>query len=272
MMTRLTLRAALFVLLMLPVTAPCAEQTGVFVSEASLYPFIQYFTWKEFDNSGTRLLRENGPQYGVGGHLGLHLLQGAAGTITLRGRQEFYGGETAYDGHLQNGSPHSTDVSYFGSYSEADLGWAIPYRTTTIEPFAGLSSRWWLRELQGPGGYTEQWTSVASLLGLRCRYELAGNAWFIVSGGVKYPVYTRNLVDYPGSGEVELEPDGDWSVVTEASWVYRQLSAGVYYENFVFNRSPAVRVYNAFEQREILLMQPRSESEIVGLRIGWSFR
>jgi len=249
-------------LLLCPVTAPPAHsaQFGG-IRELSVYPFIQYFTWEEY-SGGERLLKESGPQYGAGGVIKLALLEGSAGALTLSDRLEFFGGVVDYDGQYQDGIPLKTDVNYFGVMNQLDCGWAIPLQAVTVEPFAGLGYRWWLRDLQGSGGYTEYWSTLYGVFGMRSQYRLSGDSDFFVSGAAKYHFHNRNNVDFPGTGEVELEPGSDWSVIADAGIRYRQLVTSVYYENFVFPKSPVSKG----------LFQPRSESEIFGLRIGWAFR
>jgi len=252
---------AIFAFGLFSVSAAGAAEFGG-IREANIYPFIQYFNWEEFASDGSRILKESGPQYGVGGELKLDLLKGEAGAMTLKGKQELFGGVVDYDGQLQDGTPYKTDVVYIGTLSELDLGWAIPYRQAVFEPFAGISYRWWQRELQGNGGYKERWYSVASLFGVRSQYELTKESQFFLSGAAKYQFSNGNSVDFPGTGEVNLSPGSDWSVIADAGIRYKNLYSAVYYENFVFPKSDVVQN----------LFQPRSESEIFGLRIGWAFR
>ncbi|MBT0663507.1 hypothetical protein KI809_04250 [Geobacter pelophilus] len=263
--------------LVVALAAPVAEAAGTdVIREASVYPFFQYFKWEEFSRDGAKLLKETGPQFGVGGNIKLDLLKGNAGAMTVAAKQELFGGVVDYDGQLQDGTPHKTDVNYFGSYTELDLGWAIPYRKMTIEPFSGLSYRWWLRDLQGSGGYTENWYSLALLLGLRSQYELGTEARFFVAGAAKYPFSNRNAIDnYPGVGEINLSPGSEWSALAESGIKYKQFTATVYYENFIFPASDPVTRYNAFRTPTpgpSSFVQPRSESEIFGLRFGWAFK
>ncbi|GAM09028.1 hypothetical protein OR1_01302 [Geobacter sp. OR-1] len=263
---------ALAVLLVL--STPVAEAAGFGgIREANLYPFIQYFKWEEFERDGSRLLKETGPEYGAGGEIRLDLLKGDAGAATFAARQELFGGVVDYDGQLQDGTPHKTDVTYFGSYSELDLGWTIPYRNMTIEPFSGVSYRWWIRDLQGSGGYSEEWYSVAALLGVRSKYELAKETRFWVSGTAKYPFSNRNAIDdYPGAGEIRLSPGSAWSAAAEAGIKYKQLLVSIYYEGFIFPESDPVLIRSNTHATLSSFVQPRSEAEIYGLRVGWSFK
>lgn len=266
---------ALLSLLALCASSVAAAESGV-VREASLYPFIQHFTWEEFGDNRDRILKESGPQFGLGGDLKLGLLERDSGTMTLGVKVELSGGEVDYDGQFQDGTPHSTDVTYFGTYEQVTLGWEVPYREAAIEPFGGLGYRWWLRDLQGGGGYTEYWTSLSTLVGLRSSYPLGSETRLSVMGAARYPFYNRNDVeDYPGVGSIELKPEGEWSAVAEAGIRYRRLFATLYYENFIFPESDTVTRYNAYRSPTpgpSRFMQPRSESEIFGLRVGWAFK
>jgi hypothetical protein len=195
---------------------------------------------------------------------------------------ELFGGEVDYEGATQtvpsqpktSNRPVNTDVGYFGFSQEIDLGWAIPVQKTIVEPFAGLGYRWWLRDLQNSTsvdtdgapfpvtGYTEYWSSFSVLLGVKSQYSLNKDARFTVTGAARYPFHNRNKVDFPGLGEVELSPGSEWSVFADASLTVGNLVAALYYENYIFSESPVVNG----------LYQPRSESEIVGLRVAWPFR
>ncbi len=246
------------------------------VKEANIYAFVQAFSWEEFNDSESRLLKESGPQYGAGGDIKFHLLEGAAGAMTLSDRLELFGSEVDYKGQLQNGTPYNTTVDYFGVQNRLDLGWAIPYRNMTVEPFTGVSYRWWQRHLQGAGGYTEEWYSMAALLGMRSQYQLGKEAQFFAMGAAKYPFSNKNSIDnYPGVGEIRLSPGSEWSALAEGGIRYKRLFASIYYENFIFPASRRVTRYDAFRSPTpgpSDFLQPRSESEIVGLRVGWAFK
>ena len=256
---------------------PAANATGFGgIREASLYPFIQYFTWEEFGDNGNRLLKESGPQYGLGGDITLLLLKGEAGEMTFKGKLELSGGEVNYDGQLQDGTPHSTDVTYFGINNEDTFGWALTYRNATIEPFGGLGYRWWMRDLQGGRGYTEYWTSLSALVGVRSSYTLGPQSRMFVMGGARYPFYNRNDVEhYPGVDAIELKPESEWSAMAECGIRYRQMFASLFYESYIFPESDPVTRYNAYRHPTpgpSSFIQPRSESETFGLRVGWAFK
>lgn len=250
------------------------------IREATLYPFIQYFTWEEFRTDGSRLLKESGPQYGIGGTIKLNLLQGSAGAWTLNSKTEMFGGVVDYDGTtfssdpVTDNRPVKTDVNYFGISEDLDLGWAIPVQKITVEPFAGVGYRWWMRDLESStsvgtngvpfavSGYTEHWRSFSFRAGARSQYPLSENVTFSVMAAARYPFHNRNNIDVAGVGKISLEPKSEWSAIAEAGLRYKRIVATVYYESFIFPDSAPVAGF----------YQPRSESEIVGLRLGWAFK
>src|SRR5574341_1869867 len=97
------------------------------IKELYLYPSFQYFNWKEFD-AGRRLVKETGPLFGAGGVITLEgpkLDDGSS--LTLKVKAELFGSVVDYDGHAQNvltgqQIPSSTDVTYFGTKGELDVG------------------------------------------------------------------------------------------------------------------------------------------------------
>ena len=66
------------------------------MEELHLYPFAEYFTWKEFTSAGE--VKEDGPLFGAGGALKLSFLERS---LTLKSKLELFGGIVNYDGFSQ---------------------------------------------------------------------------------------------------------------------------------------------------------------------------
>lgn len=260
---RTLLAAAAVALLCVP---PAAAAT---LEELTPYLSTQYFTWTE-RFQGRRLLKEEGALFSGG------VVVGAAfSPVTLRGRGEIFGGEVGYRGETQapDSIPVETRVSYLGSRTEADLGYRLRDRSLDLEPFGGIGYRWWLRDLHDTrsadgtfiSGYTETWRMGYGRLGARARTFL-GAAKIVAEGGMRYPFYTGNTIDFVGSGETTFRPKGRLSGFGEAGITYRNFNLVLSYEGFRFDRSDlkAVQGANYF--------QPDSSSDIFGMRLGWTFR
>lgn len=249
-----------------PVSAPAAS-----LDELSPYLSLQQYRWEEF-GEGRRLLEESGQLIAGGVVVGAKTGQ----SLTLRGRFELFGGSVEYDGETQGGDPIpvETDVNYFGMKNQFDLGYRISRPTVSIEPFAGVAHRWWLRDLEDSysstgvavSGYTEVWQTGYARVGARGRYHPPAPVSLFVEAGALYPFYTGNRVDFEGYGDTTFRPDGRVSAFGEAGAQWRELKLSLHYEGFRWSESPVKAVGSQF------FFQPRSEADIFGLSIGWAFR
>jgi hypothetical protein len=250
------------------------------VEELSAYPFLQYVTWKE-SNHGTQLLKEDGFLYGAGAAIRVDLLKTETGSLMLKGKAELFGGVVDYDGQTQppNPLPVKTDVTYIGARGESDLGWRFPLQDFSIEPFAGIGYRWWLRDLHDStafdpvqrrnvsvGGYTEYWQTVYTRLGARMDYTLSDSLKLFGEAGAKYPFYNSNTIEFTDVGEKTIRPGSAWSAFVEIGARYKRFRPAVFYEGFRYSQSPLVPIGG-----NRAIFQPESESDIFGISLGWAF-
>ncbi len=257
---------AALLLCLLPGMAQAAKLEPV-----SLFAVIRWHEWREqYSEQATgnpASLKEQGPLFGIGMNVPVDLLPAptALGTLMLRSSGELFGGQVRYDGHLQHPSgtltPYQTDVVYLGLQGATDIGWRFPIKSVSIEPFVGLGARWWLRDLQGSGGYTEYWLSISSRLGGRLSWPLADGLTLATAGGVMLPFYTTNTAD-----GTTLKPDGQWSGFGELSLAHGQWQHQLFYEGLRYEKSPTVRV-----SPTLGILQPPSQSDIFGYRLGYRF-
>lgn len=251
----------------------CAVHAASAASFEELRPFlaVQRFNWKEYDE-GRRLLKESGELYSAGVVLGM----GFDSSLTLKGKAELFGGEVGYDGETQgpNHVPLTTEVTYLGMREEVDLGYRLPLKRLSLEPFAGLGYRWWLRDLQDSTtssgepvyGYTETWQTFYGRFGARGKIDIAPALSVFAEGGGKYPFYTGNTVDFVNTGDVTFRPGAKLSAFAGTGVSYRQLKLSVNYEGFRYSRSPMKTVGNQ------QFFQPKSSSDLLGVSLGWNFR
>jgi len=267
-MKTILLATLLFICCGLPASAASLEELTPFFS-------VQRYTWEEF-GGGRRLLKESGELFSGGVLVGLS----TDFSMTLRAKAELFGGVVDYDGETQapNPLPVETEVNYVGVKGEFDFGYRASYQALSVEPFAGLGYRWWLRDLEDStavtragipvpvSGYTENWFTGYGRLGARGSYRASAELSLFAEGGALYPFYTGNTVDFVGSGETTFRPRGRVSGFAEAGAYWRQLRLALYYEGFRWDRSPAKSVGDFF------FLQPESTSDIYGLSVGWNFR
>lgn len=280
---KVSIISCLTVLLACPLPASASR-----LEEFVLYPFVEYFNWKEFGSQGDRLLEESGPLFGVGTLLRVDLRDEM---LMLQAKGELFGGNVDYDGQTQYNPidpavseiPVNTDVDYFGTKLEGDLGLRLGRGKGNVEPFIGLGYRYWVRDLNdsvatdrngdlvGVGGYTERWQSLYTRWGLRGAYAFDDNFKLFAEVGGKYPIYNENSVDYFADEDVTIKPGKQFSPFAEAGFRIDRFRASIFYEGFRFSSSPLV--FAGFDGSDpVYLSQPKSESEIIGITLGWCFK
>jgi hypothetical protein len=181
-----------------------------------------------------------------------------------------------YNGQTQDGEPVKTDVIYFGTKAESDLGWRFACGSGSFEPFAGLGYRWWLRALQSSvtddanrfpvNGASESWQSFYTRVGGRAAWSFTREFTLFAEAGGKYPFHNENRADFPGTDGVTIRPGSEWSAFAEIGVTYKRFRPTLYYEGFRFSRSPVVPIGN-----NLGVLQPRSDSDIFGINLGWVF-
>ena len=263
-MKTLLLAALFFICNVVPVLAASFDELTPYLSG-------QHFNWKEYSD-GRRLLKESGALYSGG------ILVGGVTdfAMTLRGRAEIFGGEVGYDGETQapGSDPVRTDVTYFGTRQEFDLGYRISFGGNRIEPFVGLGYRWWLRGLQDStsesgepaSGYTEWWQTAYARAGARWRHLWPSGAALNGEAGARYPFYTGNSVDFTNSGVTTFRPGGKLSGFAEGGVTYSRFKLNFFYEGLRFSQSSKKLVGTQY------FFQPESSSDTFGLSVGWAFR
>ena len=236
------------------------------LDELTPYLSAQYFTWREFQG-GKQLLKESGALFAGGVVVEYLPAAQSAVSLALRGRSELFGGVVNYDGETigPNPVPLQTDVTYFGTRQELDLGCRYSAGNWMLEPFGGAGHRWWIRDLQGGSGYTEYWQTLYLRAGARGSYRPDPELSFFAEGGAKRPWYTGNSIDFAGTGWTTFHPGAQWSGFGELGARYQHLKLGLSYEGFRFSASPVRQVGTG------RFLQPNSTSDLIGLNLGWSF-
>lgn len=250
------------------------------LEEISAYGYGGYFSWKEYDDGGSRLLKESGPIFGAGAAARVDLHQRI---LILHGKAELFGTVVNYDGQTQADDPEfsnrpvDSDTRYFGAKLEGDLGWRFPFERGSLEPFFGLGYRTWLRDIDNStattdtgvrfpvSGATEYWDTIYTRYGLKGEFSLGSDTALFMEAGAKYPLYTRNEAEDTPAGDVTIEPRAEWSAFAELGIRHKAFRPSIFYEGFRFKRS-----HNE-AQAGYLIWQPKSESDIVGISLAYIF-
>lgn len=241
--------------------------------DVNIYGLASSFTWKEFNDNGSRLLKESGNLYGIGGAYWWK----SKGPFTLQPGGEIFGGTVDYSGMTQAGIPSNTKVDYFGVRLKFEAGAAFgSAESVRIEPFGGLGFSAWLRAINDGTaangtkayGYTENWKTLHVRLGLRARIGVANRVRLFAESGVKLPVYNENSLTLKTADQnfdVTLSPGKQTSLFGEAGLEVRHLKMSLFYDGKRFSRSDNERAGG------YIIYQPRSTSDLIGIRLGVVF-
>jgi len=255
-----------------------SEVRAFTLGDLDVYSLAESFTWREFDDAGGQLMKESGPRYGVGAAFTREF----SNHLTLKPRIELIDGSVDYDGQMRTkaGVPVTTTTEYLGIKLEFDLAARIRQsQSFVLEPFAGIGIRTWFRDIQDgtaangtPAiGYTEDWTTIYGRLGFRGErsFEQKNSTFLLV--GVKLPVYTENYISdiYVSSSAMTLRPGNKPSLFAEAGVRLDRFKISAFYDSMRFKKSPIVSVNSSGTLKDFY--QPRSESDMTGLKIGATF-
>lgn len=250
----------------------CAVQAFA-AGEPEVYGMVESFTWKEFGQGGEQLLKESGPRFGAG-FVYTHAFEGG---VTIKPRVELFGGTVDYDGATQTGVPVMSDVEYFGVKLQGDVGVRIG-EGLIFEPFGGVGLRGWDRTIEDSVtvsgtqaiGYTEEWLIAYGRLGIRFMTEPSQEMRTFFEAGVLVPFYSENtalLSEKFLAADVTFKPKMKTSLFAEAGFKAGTFKMSAFYEALRFDPSdPVIEPFSG-----LLFYQPKSESDVFGVRIGAAF-
>lgn len=246
--------------------------------EANVYLAVENFAWREFNDDGSRILKESGPLFG----LGFIYMQELDNHVTLRPVAEIFGGRVDYDGqackinriaHTITCQPAKSNTDYLGLKLEGDVGRRFrPAQDYFVEPFGGIGLRIWDRNIndgsaadgQATSGYLERWFTLYFRLGLRAGVDLSSRTNVFAEAGIKLPVYNENTAFQDGG--YTLHPGKQSSLFSEAGLKISRLKASLFYDSLRFSRSEMIDIGDGF-----YTMQPKSAMDIYGVRLGYVF-
>lgn len=252
---------------------PVAASAG----EAHVYGAVSSFTWEEFEDNGSKLLKESGPLFGIG--YGYRTVVSEA--MTLQPGAELFFGNVDYDGRTQSGVPVQSSVDYLGLRLKFELGGLVPLQNDdlagpSLEPFAGIGVLVWKRDINNATaangttavGYREDWTTVHLRLGLRGRSAETDRMRIFGEAGLKLPVFNRNTARLSNAGlgsDVTMRPGNELSFFAEGGLQSGRVRASVFYDGMRFSRS------NDVVSGSFVYHQPRSTSDLIGVKLGGVF-
>lgn len=138
-------------------------------AETSLLIGGESVRWEEF-NGGARLLEEQGMR----SRFGVAWAGDTRAAWSLNGEVATYLGQLSYRGEDWLGSPVGTNTTYIGV--EGELGISFNHiELFGLHPSTSLGFELWSRDINGPGGYTENYTLYDVTLLLEHHNEQVGS-------------------------------------------------------------------------------------------------
>lgn len=209
-----------------------------------------YFSWREFDESGSKLLEETGMRY----FLSFDGMMNPEADLRFGIGAKIYAAEVDYDGQDQSGIPAISSTDYVGFNGEMRIHAAISGsrfldRARWYVVVAGGGDAW-QRDIHSiPGvasGYVEDYTLFYGRIGLLREVKETGG--LLLSFGVKMPVYIHEQV-LLGDG-VTLNPTGQPSgYMSLGMKLFERLTVRVSYDSYLFDssdRSDPVKLNGAY--------------------------
>ncbi|HEY0635613.1 MAG TPA: hypothetical protein VGE00_09530 [Gammaproteobacteria bacterium] len=226
---------------------------------------LEQFVWEEFDDGGTKLIKESGPRAFVS--LEKENEVSERWTYGFRGR--FYSGTVDCDGQLKaGGSCTSNDTDYDGLAMTADftgrfLGADGEYSDLGLRLAVGGET--WQRSLSGASSYSEEYVVFFGKLGLAYTPEqgLFGEV------GAKYPFSVDEDVDL--YDDLSLSPQGAMSLYAQVGYNLNQrwVIKG-YYDSYRFKASDTEPLINGGTLVGDV-KQAESNMDTLGVMLGFYF-
>ncbi len=257
-------------------TASAGEAVGYFA--------VDSFLWKEFDEDGTRLVKESGPLFGVGFSYQAVYQNDLIFTPAI----ELFGGRVDYEGQACSITTgiciaSTSNVRYFGVKLDGDLGMRFGEPgDLSVEPFVGIGLRSWLRDIADgmaadgspTAGYSEEWFTLNGRVGIRAAGGFGRGNQVFVQGGVKLPIYnssTAYLSDIGFTNDTTVEPGKKLSFFAETGVRVDRLQASMFYESLRFSKSNVDQTMSIFDARPRFFLQPKSSMDLYGVKLAYVF-
>lgn len=239
------------------------------------FGYAKQFQWTEY-LYGSRLLKESGLLYGLGGDVAAQL----SAPLWIEFRGEVFFGDVDYDGALQtlDGQliPYESDTAYAGI--KVEVLTSLRHLVTAdfnLKPYAGLGLLAWRRTLDtratdrsiGRWGYIEDWYTAYVIIGLGAGVAISPNGILFAQIEGRYPIKNSMKADFKNVGgppDVKLKPGKRASIYAEAGVNVTPFMVAAFYETLDFSESDIDRKYN-------IAFQPESKAAMFGLKLGVSF-
>jgi hypothetical protein len=235
---------------------------------------LTYFHYREFNDTGTRLNKEEGILAGASGFIAYD-----SGPAEVSISATHLAGKIDYDGQTQGGLAHSTKTSeqlssidFMAAYQPATIGW--------LSFYLNISGHQWTRDIKARlsvSGLEEVYSWCRYALGTAIQFPLSqtDDVDIDIAYGVIRNADVVVKLDRHGFGKPRLAlPGRPWLSfglgLTRRLQQNATVGIDIRYQRFEFGRSENMALNNGTTL--ITIHEPRSETESLQLALGVSFR
>ncbi len=213
------------------------------------YPYVKLepstFTWKEFDDQGNLLLKEQGSAL----FLGIGIWNEIVPRWILHSQLEiFLAPNVKYQGHTMSGIPVTTTNKWLGVSLETLGGVNFPIfdNKLNLSILGGVGDFTWLRSISTTTlsngtvvyGYTEHWENVYLKVESKLSFLIISKLKFSFEGGMLYPIFVSNEAKLPGMLDTsQVYPKGTLSPFFQVALSSSNFKLGLSYVKFSFKKS-----------------------------------
>lgn len=232
---------------------------------------VEHFDWKEYDGSGSQVLKEFGPRLALSVNLTQENKDDKGLLFGYRGK--IYGGKVSYNGATFGGTPIVTDTKYKGMTNEGQAIWRFDYEGGKLDYVLGLGWDNWRRAIRNDAlgmDQLEDYNIYYVRLGMN--FDHTGKPGLHGGIGVKQTLYaTENahLTDLGYSPNSTLNPGKSISAYGEIGYRLSNAKWDLvgYYDGYNFAASDPVSVLPG----PVQLYQPKSEMKLLGFKAMYNF-
>jgi hypothetical protein len=195
----------------------------------SLYSKTGYMDWLETTN-GRQYIRESGPTEELGVSY-----TGSVSAVQVTSSVGLWGAVFAYDG-VRASTMEKQEMTTGNVGTKGSVALALPVQLSKnfrISPLTAVEAEYFTRFV-GPEG----WLVLSVKGGLIMDYK-----HFCLAGGVYYPFYTRNSLDWTALGAADsytLHPKGEITPYVETKFRFHKWEIGAFYEMKRWSASDAI--------------------------------
>jgi hypothetical protein len=187
-----------------------------------------------------------------------------------------------YDGSLTNGTPIKMTTHEFIYKTELDLGYKLlDEEDTTLSPYAGIGYRSWRRGMNTAPDYVENYTWWYAALGVNQLFSI--DKWMVgYDAALLFPFSMKMETDMRGYYDtatfkiksqtgLRIELPVSYEIFSSDS-MRLSINGTPFYERWKIEKSPAVNMTSNGVPTGASYYEPRSATDIYGVRIGLGLR